>query len=69
MSKRITQEEKVGKEERVVARSKPMWNLVSKIVDQSLIAKGPSPSHSLETLNEQISNLDLHQCGETCGEI
>ena len=35
MSKRLTQEGKPGEEERVVAKSKPMWNEVLKTVDRS----------------------------------
>ena len=51
MSKRLIQEGKPGEEERVVAKSKPMWSLVS------------SASHSPKTLKAQSSTLDLTSTG------
>ena len=43
MSKRLIQQEIPGEDERVVAKSKPMWNLVSKTVDRyHLTARGHS---------------------------
>ena len=50
MSKRLVQQERPGEDERVVAKSKPKWNLASETVDRSPIALGSSASHSLETL-------------------
>ena len=48
-----------GKDERVVAKSKPMWNLVSQTVDRTRTALGSSASHSSRTLKAKSSNLDL----------
>ena len=59
MSKRLTQQERPGEDERVVAKSKPMWNMVSKTVDRSPTALGSSASYSLETLKAKSSDLDL----------
>ena len=58
MSKRLIQQERSGNDERVVAKSKPIWSLVSKTVDRSPIALGSSASHSPETLKAHSSNSD-----------
>ena len=52
------QEEKPGEEERVAAKSKPLWSLVLKTADHSPIALGSSASHSPGTLKAQSSNSD-----------
>ena len=58
MSERLVQEGKPGDEERVIAKSKPLWNCVSKTVDRSPVALGSSASHSLGILTAKSSKLD-----------
>ena len=58
MSNRLIQQERSGNDERVAAKSKPIWSLVSKTVDRSPIALGSSASHSPETLKAHSSNSD-----------
>ena len=62
MSKRQTQEEKLGEEERVVAKSKPKMSLVLKTATQSPTALGSSAFDSPVTLKAHSSSSD---CGET----
>ena len=64
MSKRQTQQERPREDERVVATSKPMWNLVSKIVNRSQIAPCTSASCSPRTPKAKSSNLDLTSTGK-----
>ena len=59
MSKRLMQEEKPREDERVVAESKPMRNLVSKTVVWSPTALSSSASYSPGRLSAKSSNLDL----------
>ena len=47
----------------MVAKSKPMWNVVSKTVDRSPIALGASSSHNPGTLKAQSSKMDLTSAG------
>ena len=64
MSKRLIQDEKLGEEECVVAKSKTnVCFFVSKTVDQSPIALGSSASHSPGTLTAQSSNMKLTSSG------
>ena len=63
MSKRLIQEGKPGDKQHVVAKSKHMRDLVSKIVDRSPTAMGSSASYSLGTLKAQSSNLYLTSTG------
>ena len=48
----------------MVAKPKPMLNLVSKTVDRSPIALGSSASHSPGALKAQSLNLDLTSTGK-----
>ena len=65
VSKRLIQQERPEDHERVVAKPKPMWNLVSKIVDRSPTALGSSASNSPEKLGAQSSNSDRTGTRET----
>ena len=52
-------------EERVVPKSKPMWNLVSKIVDQSPTALGSSASNSPGKVKAHSSNSESAGTGRS----
>ena len=54
MSKRLVQDEKPGEDERVVAKLKPMLNLLSKSINWSPTALSSSTSQSWGYLQQQI---------------
>ena len=59
---------KPGENERAVAKSKPMRNLVSNTVDRSPTSLGSSASLQPGILTAKSSNLDLIDYEETCSE-
>ena len=64
MSERLIEQERPGEDEQVVAKSKPMQNLVSKTVDRSPTALSSSASYCPGTLTAKSSNLDLTSMGK-----
>ena len=52
--------------QRVVAKSKPLWRLVSKTIDRTPIAPGSNASHSPGIVKAQLSNLDF---ANTCRPV
>ena len=59
MSKRLIHEEKPRESERVVAKSKPMWNLVSETINSCPTALSSSTSYSTLILTAKSSSSDL----------
>ena len=69
MSKRQMQEEKLGEEERVVAKSKLMMNLESKTAKQSPKALGLSASDIQGPLEAHSLNSDSTDAGRQLREV